>query len=172
MKARILYPAILLLFILSGIGWFFIRPNPEEKTFLTKKYGSGPVFKQEGKIFFIGSNEKDTLTVLDVEIADNPEEIMQGLMFRSNLNPNQGMFFIFPEQDEQIFWMKDTKISLDIIFVSNDLKIIHIARHTVPYSKEPIPSLYPAKYVVEVNAGFCDTHQIQKLGYIRYDIIK
>jgi len=97
---------------------------------------------------------------------------MQGLMFRSHMEMNQGMFFIFPEEEEQIFWMKDTKISLDIIFVGNDFKIIHIARHTIPYSKEPILSIHPAKYVVEVNAGYCDAHQIQKFDYIQYNIVE
>jgi len=110
--------------------------------------------------------------MLDIEIVDNQHDILQGLMFRSNLKPDQGMFFVFPEEEERIFWMKDTPLSLDIIFADSDLDIIHIARHTMPYSTEPIPSIYPARYVVEVNAGYCDTYGIQNLDDIRYDVIK
>ena len=114
----------------------------------------------------------DTLSIIEIEIADNQEDIMQGLMFRNHLGPDQGMFFIFQEEEERIFWMKDTPLSLDIIFVNKDLKIIDIARHTVPYSTEPIPSIHPARYVVEVNAGYCDFHGIENLDYVRYDVFK
>lgn len=172
MKLRNLYLGLLFLFILVGIIWIIFRSNPEEKTYQVEKYRNEPVFQHEGEIFFISGDENDTLSILDVEIVDNRQDIMQGLMFRSHLEPNQGMFFIFPEEEEQIFWMKDTKISLDIIFVSNDFKIIHIARYTMPYSKEPILSIHPARYVVEVNAGYCDTHEIHKFDYIQYDIVK
>ena len=172
MKLRILYLGLLFLIILLGIVWILFRSNPEEKTYQVEKYRNEPVFQHEGEILFISGAEKDTLAVLDIEIADNRQDIMKGLMFRSHLEPDQGMFFIFPEEEEQIFWMKDTKISLDIIFVSNDFKIIHIARYTMPYSKEPILSIQPARYVVEVNAGYCDAHQIRKLDFIQYDILK
>jgi hypothetical protein len=165
----------LLLLILLGIAWFFLYNSSEPRStgiFEVRKELNEPVFQNEGRLFFIGDDGKDTLSMLDIEIVDNQQDILQGLMFRSNLKPDQGMFFIFPKEKERIFWMKNTQLSLDIIFADSNLDIIRIARHTMPYSTEPIPSIYPARYVVEVNAGYCDTHGIQNLDDIRYDVIK
>ena len=61
----------------------------------------------------------------------------------------------------QAFWMKNTPISLDIIFLNADMQIVHIARETEPFSLRSISSVYPAMYVLEVAAGFCDIYDIQ-----------
>lgn len=175
MNSRNLYLVLLLLFVLLGIAWLFLHPSTEPEPtdlFKVRKEANEPVFQNEGKLFFISDEKKDTLSTLEIEIVDNQQDIMQGMMFRSKLKPNQGMFFIFSEEEERIFWMKDTQLSLDIIFVNNELEIMHIAKHTLPYSTDPIPSIYPSRYVVEVNAGYCDTHGIHNLDNIRYDVLK
>ncbi len=172
MKFPVRYLILFIIFLLVGLGLIFFRRNPEKPEFRVNKHRNEPTFQHEGKIYFLNDLKEDTLSVVDIEIVDNQKDIMQGLMFRSHLGPNQGMFFIFTEEEEQIFWMKNTELSLDIIFVSRELRIIHIAKHTVPFSKEPILSINPAKYVVEVNAGYCDAHQIKKLDFIRYDVMK
>jgi uncharacterized membrane protein (UPF0127 family) len=72
-----------------------------------------------------------------------------------------GMLFIFEDEDYRAFWMKNTHLSLDIIYVNGQQHIVSIASHAVPFSEESLPSAAPAKYVVEVNAGFCEQFSIK-----------
>jgi uncharacterized membrane protein (UPF0127 family) len=73
-----------------------------------------------------------------------------------------GMLFIFPQEEVRSFWMKNTYIPLDIIFVDASREIVTIQSNTQPLSTEPVPSYKPAKYVIEVNAGFTSKHNIKE----------
>jgi len=90
-----------------------------------------------------------------VEIADSREEWSRGLMFREKLEPNHGMLFVFDEEGLHPFWMKNTLIPLDVIWISGDGKVID--KQTVsPCIEDPCPVYSPenkAKYALEVNAG-------------------
>ncbi len=72
-----------------------------------------------------------------------------------------GMLFIFPDEAPRSFWMKNTPLPLDIVFIGADRRIVSIAAGTKPYSTERIPSGAPAMFVLEVNAGFCERHGIE-----------
>ena len=99
-----------------------------------------------------------------VEVADDTEERRVGLMNRESLESDSGMLFIFQEPKVLTFWMKDTLISLDIIFVSESLEIIRIDRNVPPCEAELCPNyggVY-GKYVVEVNAGFTEARGISE----------
>ena len=100
-----------------------------------------------------------------IEIADDTPEQERGLMFRKSLGPNSGMLFVYDDLAYRSFWMKNTFIPLDMIFLDNDLKIIDIKKDVQPCLQEdPCPSYsstWPAKYVLEVNAGFTDQNSIQ-----------
>ena len=74
---------------------------------------------------------------------------------------SQGMLFIFDDMSPRSFWMRNTRISLDIIFVDDKYKVVSIQKNAVPMSEESLPSEGPAKYVVEVNAGFTDLYNIR-----------
>lgn len=76
-------------------------------------------------------------------------------MHRTHLAENSGMFFVFDHPDRVMFWMKDTPLSLDMIFIAADQKILYIEEKTVPLSTEIITSPREVKYVLEVPAGFC-----------------
>jgi len=92
--------------------------------------------------------------VINAEIADNDIERAKGLSDRDYLAPDSGMLFIFPNTDRHRFWMKDTKIPLDIIWI-NDNKIVEIAT-LQPQNENDIPSYTPknkANYVLEINAN-------------------
>ena len=102
-----------------------------------------------------------TAIQISVEVEDTPVGREQGLMHRESLADNAGMLFIMPTEENQIFWMKDTKIPLDIIFIFSDWKIAGIAENTKPFSEDRITVEKPTKYVLEVNAGFCKKHGIQ-----------
>jgi hypothetical protein len=101
-----------------------------------------------------------------VEIASTPQETQKGLMFRESLEENSGMLFIFPKDDVRLFWMKNTLIDLDMIFITSDGEINAIAQQ-VPHSylgapEEVIPVAAGwGKYVLEVNSGFAQKHNLK-----------
>lgn len=104
-----------------------------------------------------------------VEIARSVDEIERGLMYRNELCYKCGMLFVFPVSRQQSFWMKNTKISLDIIFIDENGIILNIAKNTTPFSTESIFSVGSAKYVLEVNAGFSEKNNLKKGDKIDVD---
>ena len=88
-----------------------------------------------------------------VEVAQTPREQAQGLMFRTEMAPDEGM--LFPRDPPRVasFWMKNTVLPLDIIFIGPDKRVINVASNTVPYSEDPVISEGPAAAVLELNAG-------------------
>ena len=88
-----------------------------------------------------------------VELAQTPEQQAQGLMNRRSLAPDRGMLFPREPAGDASFWMKNTLIPLDIIFIRPDGTIARIAENTVPMSLEPIPSLEPVSAVLEIAGG-------------------
>jgi uncharacterized membrane protein (UPF0127 family) len=88
-----------------------------------------------------------------VELADTPEAQARGLMFRTSLGDNEGMLFPSEVPAPRSFWMKNTPLSLDIIFVGADGRISNIAANTVPYSLDSVPSAGFAIAVLELRAG-------------------
>ncbi|MEZ5994518.1 MAG: DUF192 domain-containing protein [Hyphomonadaceae bacterium] len=89
----------------------------------------------------------------NVEIADDDAERQRGLMFRRSLADDHGMLFDFPQPEFASFWMRNTVISLDIIFIGVDGRILNIADHTTPYSEAPIPAAGLTRGVLEIRAG-------------------
>ena len=100
---------------------------------------------------------------IKVEIADSPAERAKGLMFRTELSDNTGMLFIFEQEQKVSFWMKNTLISLDLIFVNENFEIVDIKQDFLPCTQDPC-ELYtasqPVKYVLEVNAGYLEKNNI------------
>jgi uncharacterized protein len=98
-----------------------------------------------------------------VEIADDNEERARGLMFRESMEADRGMLFIHDHQSHQAYWMKNTKIPLDILYFDKNRKLVSQQRDVPPCSLgnrcPPYPSDAPALYVLELNAG-----QAAKLG--------
>ncbi|MCB2061560.1 MAG: DUF192 domain-containing protein [Novosphingobium sp.] len=88
-----------------------------------------------------------------VEIAGNPYEQAKGLMFRTEMGADEGMLFPMKPPRNASFWMKNTVIPLDIIFVGQDRRIINIAADAVPYSEENLESQGLAAAVLELNGG-------------------
>lgn len=92
-----------------------------------------------------------------VEIADDDAERARGLMFRDSLPKSRGMLFIHDSQERQAYWMKNTRIALDILYFDDQLRLVSQQRNVPPCSAgdrcPPYPSRAPARYVLELNAG-------------------
>ena len=96
---------------------------------------------------------KTGVHVFSVEVVDTPEDRARGLMYRKELPEGQGMLFDFQQDQDVGFWMKNTYVSLDMIFIRGDGRILRIAENTVPLSENLIPSGGPVRGVLEVVAG-------------------
>ena len=140
------------------VVFFFILNNCDDESSEMHYYK----FKKEGELTFVDSTENPIIKI-DIEIAENDYERQLGLMNRENMEEMQGMLFIFPEERFQSFWMMNTLFSLDILFINSSKEIVTIHKNTTPLSEQSYPSSEPAIYVLEVNAGFCERHNV-KLG--------
>jgi uncharacterized membrane protein (UPF0127 family) len=90
---------------------------------------------------------------LIVELATTPYEQEMGLMYRRHLALHAGMLFIFSEDAMESFWMKNTILPLDMVFIKADGRISSIHAHAVPFDLSPISSDEPVRYVLEIHAG-------------------
>jgi len=118
-------------------------------------------------VTFINS-KGDSLSTVDVAVADDESERNTGLMNINNLPEDKGMLFIFNDEKPRSFWMANTPLPLDIIFVDADSNIVRIHHSTRPYDETNYSSGKPAKFVVEVNAGYCVSHDILEGGRIAF----
>ena len=96
---------------------------------------------------------KGGVHVFTVEIADTEAAREKGLMYRKSLPPGQGMLFDFHSDQPVRFWMKNTYIPLDMIFIRSDGRIANIAENTTPMSEKEVPSAGPVRAVLEVSGG-------------------
>jgi len=88
-----------------------------------------------------------------VELALTPEQEMQGLMYRRSMPADAGMLFDFHDMDTRVFWMKNTFIPLDMVFIASDGRVVDIHERAVPLSETNIVSRAPARAVLELNGG-------------------
>ena len=130
---------------------------------------AGPQFKDDGQLVFLKHGTNATLKLIQIQIADNDDERAEGLMWRKFMPENEGMLFIFDDQEPLTFWMKNTYIPLDMVFADKSGNIVSIYPEATPLSEASIRSMKPAKYVVEVNGGFCATYGIIPGDKIEYE---
>jgi len=126
----------------------------KENTGNTNKVKSVEViFKKEGQLTIFKQKVDTLISTLDIEIAETEFETQTGLMYRKSMEKHQGMLFIFPDERLHAFYMKNTEIPLDLIFIKNDLTIASFQENAKPFDESPLPSQVPIQYVLEVNAG-------------------
>ena len=120
---------------------------------------SSTTFTKQGVLNISRKNNPEALSV-DIEVADTETKRNQGLMHRRYMEPNHGMLFIMDELKEQSFYMRNTYISLDIIYLDQNKKVVSIAKNTQTLNDNSIPSNGDALYVLEVVAGYAETHGV------------
>lgn len=106
---------------------------------------------------------------VQAEVAETPAQREAGLMNRASLAEDAGMLFVFETEYSISFWMKDTLIPLDMIFADADKIIVDIRRDAQPGDLIPYTSIAPAKYVLEVNGGYCDEKNIDIGDTLAFD---
>ena len=159
----VLYIAVLLMVIF--IMAIIYNPNREGKRMIQNRKNpaastsSEPEFVKQGELTFLKS-DSTLITKIDIEIADDDARRERGLMFRRQMELGRGMLFIFGEEDQRSFWMKNTYLPLDILYLNAQKKVVRIHENVATLNEMPILSDFPAKYVVEVNAGFCALYNI------------
>ncbi len=102
------------------------------------------------------------LTTLGLEVAKTPAQRAKGLMFRGSLPDDRGMIFVFPKEAAYRFWMKNTQIPLDIIFVSRYMKVVELVENAMPFSEETRGGNADSLYVIEINGGLASEYGIKE----------
>ena len=106
---------------------------------------------------------------VDVEVMRTPAELAKGLMFRERLEPDAGMLFVFPASEHHAFWMKNTLIPLDMIFVGEDLRVVGVVANAEPLTTIPRSVGKPSRYVLEVNGGWAAAHGVAAADRVRLE---
>lgn len=128
----------------------------------------GRILEFPNTLTFIHNNGSEIAT-LRYASAATAEERNQGLMNVRSMPQDAGMVFFFDEAEEQSFWMVNTILPLDIIYVGKDSTIVSIYHSTTPFSDTSLPSGKPAKYVIETNGGFCINYDIKEGNKVRFN---
>jgi len=118
-------------------------------------------FKKEGTLSIKKANTDSIVKTLDIEIAESDYEIQTGLMYRTQMEAHQGMLFIFPDAQLRSFYMKNTKIPLDIIYIDAEKTIVSVQKNAQPFNEASLPSGAAAKYVLEIYGGLFDDWQLE-----------
>lgn len=141
-------------------------PEPESDVQQGASEEPGIPFRVDGQLDFL--REGASYLTIDIEIAATDSARTRGLMQRKGLPDRSGMLFLFDHEDPQSFWMANTPLALDLMFVSADSQIVDIAKYAKPLSPDPITSKAPAQYVIEVPAGFTDSYGIIETDRVRW----
>lgn len=104
-----------------------------------------------------------------VEVADTPAKREMGLMYRTDLADDRGMIFLFPNESQQSFWMKNTPRPLDMIFIGRDRKIVGIVEQATPFSLEPRTVEGKSQFVFEINGGLSKRHGFTAGDSVQFD---
>ena len=123
-------------------------------------------FRIDGSLELV--RDTTTLLTLNIEIADNDSSRERGMMQRTSFPETTGMLFVFDQESPQQFWMGNTPLALDLVFISSDLKVVSFAKYAAPFSNTPLASRLPAQYVLEVPAGWVDSNGIVEGDRVRW----
>lgn len=161
MMQRIFFPIMLVLFLLH-FSCERVKKTEEQALVPPGEGKNETILKQQDPSISMANvilypTGKEAVT-LNVEVASTPEARAQGLQGRESLGGGQGMWFAFENDVQDPFWMKDTPISLDIIFVGSDYKIVDFAENTVPNSETLLVPRSSYRYALEVSAGSVRDH--------------
>ncbi len=143
--------------LIAAVILFLVITNLPKKESTDKEF----MFRKDGELTFIDSSSNSVKAKIDIQIADNDFDRELGLMFRKSMEENQGMLFIFPADTIQNFWMRNTFIPLDMIYINSKNDIVTIRHADKTLSDQTYSSTAPAMYVIEVNLDFTNKYKIK-----------
>ena len=143
------------------------NPRATASVLLVAVLAATTACRAEPKVIIFTKAERQVSFV--VEIADTAAKRAMGLQYRRDLAASRGMIFLFPVQAVHSFWMKNTPIPLDMIFIDADLKIVGIVEQTVPYSLDSRSVTSPSRFVLEINGGLSRHFGIQSGDSVRFE---
>ncbi|WGD33833.1 DUF192 domain-containing protein [Olleya sp. YS] len=132
-------------------------------------------FKKEGELTLFKGTTDTIIKVFNIEIAKTDYDIQTGLMYRDSMKDNQGMLFVFNDVRERSFYMKNTRIPLDLIFFDHNKRIVSFQENAKPMDESSLPSNTPAQFVLEVNAGTAQKLLLDvgdKMDYFEYKLVE
>ncbi len=132
-------------------------------------------FQKEGELTLYKGTNDSLITKLDIEIAKSEYDIQTGLMYRNSMKENQGMLFVFKEVTQRSFYMKNTRIPLDLIFLDHNKTIVSFQENAKPLDETSLPSNAMAQFVLEINAGLSEKWGLDvgdKMDYFEYKIVE
>lgn len=152
----------LLILVLVLLVFFSCKDEPKniKQTTVT--------FKKEGDLTIHKITSDSAIIALDIEIADTEFDTQTGLMYRDSMEDNQGMLFVFEDIKPRSFYMKNTRMPLDIIYADEKGKIVSFQKNAQPFNQKSLPSNLPAQYVLEINAGLADKWKLKEGDSIAY----
>ncbi len=151
-------------YLLAFFLFFSIACKEDKKVVKTEVIS----FKKEGDLSIYKGESDSLITKLDIEIASTSYETQTGLMYRDGMEDNQAMLFIFGEPAYHSFYMKNTRFSIDIIFINDQLRIASFKERAKPMDENGLSSEVPVQYVLEVNAGLAEQWQLEIGDRISY----
>jgi uncharacterized membrane protein (UPF0127 family) len=107
--------------------------------------------------------------IFQVEVADTAAKRTLGLQYRKELGSDRGMIFLFPAESHQSFWMKNTPLPLDMIFINSERKIVGIVEQTTPFSLDSRSVPAPSQFVLEIYGGMVKRHGIRAGDSVRFE---
>jgi uncharacterized membrane protein (UPF0127 family) len=123
--------------------------------------------RSEPRVSIVSEDGRET--TFQVEIADTPAKREMGLQYRRELGADRGMIFVFSREEPHSFWMKNTPIPLDMIFISADRRIVGIVENAVPFSLDSRAVAGRSKYVLEINGGLARRHAFAAGDSVRFE---
>lgn len=148
MRMPLRRPALVFLFAIATLGAFASCEAQPKVTIITQSGGS---------------------VIFHVEVADTPTKRALGLQYRKELGSDRGMIFLFPAEALQSFWMKNTPLPLDMIFINAERKIVGIVEQTTPFSLDSRSVSAPSQFVLEINGGLVKRHGVRPGDSVRFD---
>ncbi|NKI27343.1 DUF192 domain-containing protein [Arenibacter sp. 6A1] len=126
-------------------------------------------FTKDGELSILKKDTETAYITFDIEISESEYETQTGLMYRSSMEDTQGMLFIFEDIAVRSFYMKNTEIPLDIIFIDENMHIVSFQKNAKPFDETGLTSTVPAKYVFEINSGLVDSHNLEVGDLVQFE---
>jgi len=167
MKLNNLTKSIIVLALSSLL--LLITSCKEDKKIITP---TEVTFKKEGELSLFKAENDSLVATFNIEIADDEYQTQTGLMNRKSMKNSNAMLFIFPDMQMRAFYMKNTLIPLDIIYLDNNKTIVSIQKNAKPLDETSLPSGFPAQYVLEINGGLSQQLNIEvgdKMSFKKLD---